>query len=87
MPNRRRYNILAQANFGQIFKSIPHVNHSWAMKINHTVINYKHFLISGTFLSTFGDAKQKLQHWSRSRFWPNLQITATCKSLMGYGNK
>jgi hypothetical protein len=58
------------------------------MEINHTVIEYNHYLISGPFLSIFGDAKQKLQHWSRSRFWPNLQITATiCKSLMGYGKK
>jgi hypothetical protein len=36
--------ILVQANFGQIFKSLPHVNPSWAMEINDTVINYNHYL-------------------------------------------
>jgi hypothetical protein len=51
----------------------------------HTAKNYIHYLISDLILSPFGHAKQKLQHLSRRRFWPNLQMAAAHELFMGYG--
>jgi hypothetical protein len=51
----------------------------------YTVKNHIHYLISDPLLSPFGHAKQKLQHLSRRRFWPNLQTAAARKPFMGYG--
>ena len=80
---KRSYNIWVGAKFGQIFKSLPHVNHSWAMEINYTVINCNHYLIYDPLFRPFGLANQKLQHLRRSQIWPNLHITTTRKPLMG----
>jgi hypothetical protein len=72
-------------DFGQIFKRLMHVNHSWAMENFYKVKNYIHYSISDSLLGPFGKAKQKLQHSSRRRFWPNLQTAAACKPFIGYG--
>jgi hypothetical protein len=51
----------------------------------YTVRNYIHYLIYDPLLSPFGNAKKKLQHLSRRRFWPNLQMAAARKPFMDYG--
>jgi hemolysin-activating ACP:hemolysin acyltransferase len=53
-------------NFGQILKSLLHVNHSWAMEIYYKVIKYNHYLIFDLLLRPFGHARQKLQDLIRS---------------------
>ena len=83
MPNRS-YNIWVLANFGQNFKRLLNLNHSWAMKYFDKIKSYNHYLISDPVLRPFGNAKQKLQHYGTSQFWPNLQITTTRKPRVGY---
>jgi hypothetical protein len=51
----------------------------------YTVKNHINSPISDPLLSPLGNAKQKLQHLSRMRFWPKLQTAAVSKPVMGYG--
>jgi hypothetical protein len=51
-----------------------------------TVKNYIHYSIFDPLFSPFGHAKQKLQHPSRRRLLPNLQMAAARELFMGYGN-
>jgi hypothetical protein len=51
----------------------------------YTLKKNRHYLYFDKLLRSFGLVKQEFQNSSSSRFWPNVQMPAVPKQVMGYG--